>query len=264
MTRYYVAVGSERTGPFSPDELRAAAIAIEPGTLVWTQGMSEWSRADCVAELTPLLAEAKARGSASSPAEPPPVPMAAMAAQGAVGTDFILLNPRLPRMAQAICVFGLVVGPALWLINTVSCLASYGDYDTSTPLGWLMSACEVVFAIGSLITMVVIALGAWQFRDLRRVGLTVLKIGFWADIVLFGLAIMVLIAMAFSLAAVAPYADALAASAATADAAPPRTSTTHPGGVVNGIMMVLSLLALAWEIVSLVWLTRRADRLPLT
>ncbi len=110
MTRSYVAVGSERSGPFSPDELPTAAIALEPGTLVWAQGMSEWSRADGVAELAPLLAEANATGPTSTSVEPPPVPMAATAAQGAVGTDFILLNPRLPRMAQAICVFALVVG----------------------------------------------------------------------------------------------------------------------------------------------------------
>lgn len=261
MTRYYVAVGSERTGPFSPDELRAAAISLQPGTLVWSQGMSEWSRADCVADLAPLLAEGQAAGSTSAAVEPPAVPLAAATPDGGVGADFVLLNPRLPRMAQAICVFALVVCPALWLINGVSCLATYNDDDT--PLGVLVFACQVVFEIAGLITMALMAFGGWQLRGLRRLGVTVLKVGFWADIVLFGLAIVLLVAMAFSLAAVAPYADALAASAAPADAAPPVTSTSTAGGVVDGIMLVLGLLTLAWEIVSLVWLTRRADRLPL-
>ena len=47
MTRFYVAVGTDRNGPFAPDELRTA-VTLEPGSLVWAQGMDEWTRAEQV------------------------------------------------------------------------------------------------------------------------------------------------------------------------------------------------------------------------
>lgn len=51
---YYIVEGDNRIGPLTLSQL--AAKGIEPSTLVWTVGMSDWTRADCVQELSPLLA----------------------------------------------------------------------------------------------------------------------------------------------------------------------------------------------------------------
>lgn len=51
---YYIVVNDRREGPFSFEGLRARGI--EPTTLVWTAGMSDWKRAAEVAEMAPLLA----------------------------------------------------------------------------------------------------------------------------------------------------------------------------------------------------------------
>lgn len=51
---YYIVVNDRREGPFSFEGLRARGI--EPSTLVWTAGMSDWKRAANVAEVAPLLA----------------------------------------------------------------------------------------------------------------------------------------------------------------------------------------------------------------
>ncbi|MDE6022675.1 MAG: DUF4339 domain-containing protein, partial [Muribaculaceae bacterium] len=51
---YYIVVDDNRIGPLSISQLSARGI--EPSTLVWTVGLSDWTRADCVPELAPLLA----------------------------------------------------------------------------------------------------------------------------------------------------------------------------------------------------------------
>lgn len=51
---YYIVVDDNRVGPLSISQLSARGI--EPSTLVWTTGLSDWTRADCVPELAPLLA----------------------------------------------------------------------------------------------------------------------------------------------------------------------------------------------------------------
>ena len=51
---YYIVEGDSRIGPLTLSQLTAKGI--EPSTLVWTAGMADWTRADCVPELSPLLA----------------------------------------------------------------------------------------------------------------------------------------------------------------------------------------------------------------
>lgn len=50
---YYIVVNDERVGPLSLNQL--AERGIEPSTLVWTAGLSDWTRADCVPALESLL-----------------------------------------------------------------------------------------------------------------------------------------------------------------------------------------------------------------
>ena len=52
---YYIVEGDSRVGPLSIMQL--AERGIEPSTLVWTAGMADWTRADCVPELSHLLSE---------------------------------------------------------------------------------------------------------------------------------------------------------------------------------------------------------------
>lgn len=51
---YYIVVDDNRIGPLTLTQLSARGI--EPSTLVWTDGLSDWTRADCVPELASLLA----------------------------------------------------------------------------------------------------------------------------------------------------------------------------------------------------------------
>ena len=64
--QFYVALGGTQAGPFGMDALRGHATGgqLTRETLVWKQGMANWTPAGEVAELQPLFA----------PAGPPPLP----------------------------------------------------------------------------------------------------------------------------------------------------------------------------------------------
>ena len=64
-SRYFVAVNHQQTGPFDLDELRRQTQEgrLSRATLVWTQGMANWTAAGEVAELNALFAQL-----------PPPLP----------------------------------------------------------------------------------------------------------------------------------------------------------------------------------------------
>lgn len=72
---YYIVVNDHREGPFSFDQLKEKNL--EPSTLVWTAGFSDWVRADTIAELEPILAsrvrvdeQESAFGTYAQPMEP--------------------------------------------------------------------------------------------------------------------------------------------------------------------------------------------------
>jgi len=72
---WYFALDDERVGPRTLEEMRelAAAGVIGPATLVWTQGMAEWTTASAFPILTQPAAEPE------PPVEPPTLPQAAPA-----------------------------------------------------------------------------------------------------------------------------------------------------------------------------------------
>lgn len=61
-TRYYVLVNGAQTGPFTPEEIRrkAANGEISAATLVWTEGMAQWTEIGEVSELASLVPASKA------------------------------------------------------------------------------------------------------------------------------------------------------------------------------------------------------------
>jgi hypothetical protein len=63
--QYYLAVGGKQTGPFGKSELRAklANGDLTRDTLVWTQGLANWTEAGEVSALASLFAD-----------QPPPIP----------------------------------------------------------------------------------------------------------------------------------------------------------------------------------------------
>ena len=72
MKLYYYAQGDEQYGPFSQEELRNEPI--QSGTLIWYQGLKNWTPAGQLDELNELLASAKTQAnvvSAEGPLDAP-------------------------------------------------------------------------------------------------------------------------------------------------------------------------------------------------
>lgn len=51
---YYIVDNDRRVGPLTLRQL--AERGLEPSTLVWTAGLGDWTRADCIPDLAPLIA----------------------------------------------------------------------------------------------------------------------------------------------------------------------------------------------------------------
>src|SRR5688500_17263165 len=110
--KYYLATGSDRSGPFTLEEL-ATQPSLTANSLVWKGGMSEWARAEQVADVAallplPALPREQSQDTSYQSADPTPDRPTALTSD----EDFILCNPRLPRMAQLVCVYGILINPA--------------------------------------------------------------------------------------------------------------------------------------------------------
>lgn len=75
---YFILINNQQQGPYTLDELRSRNIT--SATLVWREGMADWTPAWKVAELVSLF-HADAADNAQTP--PPPAPSAGAAQQGA-------------------------------------------------------------------------------------------------------------------------------------------------------------------------------------
>jgi uncharacterized RDD family membrane protein YckC len=73
--QFYIEVNGQQTGPFTLDELKTKSI--QRDTLVWTEGMSNWTRAEQIPALTGIVQTVppplpNAQAAASSRQTPPP------------------------------------------------------------------------------------------------------------------------------------------------------------------------------------------------
>lgn len=91
MSQYYIAIGSAQKGPFPREHLLAQGL--RPDTMVWTDGMVQWQRADSIPELASLFAAAT-------------VSYATPVGQGAVPLAYDDVNGK--KIAAGIC--GILLG----------------------------------------------------------------------------------------------------------------------------------------------------------
>jgi len=117
MATYWLADGNTRRGPF-PSE-RLVAEGMRPDTLVWAEGMAQWTRADAVPDLRECFAGNAPENQGGEIASPPPaaVPLPspqpmpyAQPAYGAPGTVPYPATRNNNRVAAGIC--GILLG---WL-----------------------------------------------------------------------------------------------------------------------------------------------------
>ena len=153
--------------------------------------------------------------------------------------DFILCPPQLPRMAQAIIVYALVVAPALWLLG----LFGLEPLPENALVAFVQGAVNVLVVGGEFFFVCLLAIGGWKLRALRRSAGTWLRTVLWLGLALGGLA------MAGQL-----WVEVLASELT------PNLVVPHPR-LGDGAFLAVGLAALVFHICALVWLRRH--RAPL-
>jgi hypothetical protein len=238
--QYYIGDGNERRGPFERDQLLAQGVQSE--TLIWHQGLSNWVRAVEVTEIKTLLASV-----------PPPIPpitrsrpktASAKPAVNSSPTAFNALptNSALSPMANAICIFTIVLSPVFWIFGTVGALAGLPttptEYDVASFFLGLL-----IFGPISLAITILLTIGGLRLRDLRSSGLRLIKIGIWCDLALSALQLVAVVLLLASL------------NSENDTSASPNMAAT----LIGMLEASLGLCGLVFEVVALVWLYRHQN-----
>jgi len=100
--------------------------------------------------------------------------------------DFILCNPRLPRLAQAITVYTLIVAPFFWLLG----LGLPADKLPAEPYAALLQAAtDAVVKAGDFVAVALLFLGGMRLRALRQSAPSILRITLWFHLCLLAVGI---------------------------------------------------------------------------
>lgn len=149
-------------------------------------------------------------------------------------------------MANWICIYAIVVAPVLWVVGNMSCIMTGTTFHQDSRFFGVELGLMLVSSVVSLAIVIVWVFGGIQLRAMRRIGPTLIKIGFWAAIGWLVLYMMFLLPL-FILSDEVDMAE-----------------STPGGTVVAFLMLCIGVSAFAFEIVAVIWLYRFGDKLPLT
>lgn len=153
-------------------------------------------------------------------------------------SDFVLCHPRLPRMAQWITVYALVVLPVLWLLSLASLRL---PSEPNAYVQFVEQTSNVVVVAGETLAMLVMLAGGWKLRALKVSGPRWIRAGIglrWVmEAVALGSAIWILLL--------------------SKDA----SSDTPTWSLGESLLVAAGFGALVFEIAAWVWLTRHGHRL---
>jgi len=148
--------------------------------------------------------------------------------------DFILCPPQLPRMAKAILVYALVASPVRWLVG----LFTFEPLPDHALVAFTEGTLNFLTSSGEFLVLVLLAIGGWKLRALRPAAPTWLQ---WSLGLHLGLIVLALAGYAW-----------LAVLATELLPNSPAPSLN----VGDGLILVMVLASLTFEISALVWLRR--------
>lgn len=112
------------------------------------------------------------------------------------GDDFVLCNPALPRMGQAIIAYALVVSPLYWLFGL-------DMPDDPAPLQFLPALIHTLaygaLTAGDFAAVLLLLIGALKLRRLNRAGADLLRVTLWFHLCLLALGVVALLVETFLL-----------------------------------------------------------------
>jgi hypothetical protein len=234
---WWISENGKPAGPYSEAFVIAGVTSgtLSPLMYACPVNQAEWKR---ISEWLPFAAVCVA-------VQPPLPPDAANLA------EFPLTNPKLPRMANWICVFTIFIVPLWWFISDFSCcvtgsMLSENSRFFALEIGWKIV--EVIVCLG---ISVFLFLGGLRLRSLRRSGLKIIKIGLILDLAFALIGIIFVIGLGLI-------------SAIAEDTNSSWAENTTAGTIISFVLFILGLVYVAFEITALIWLYRNEKNLLLT
>ncbi|HWB10342.1 MAG TPA: serine/threonine-protein kinase [Pirellulales bacterium] len=177
-----------------------------------------------------------ARPAASSPADLAGRPT------GAPNETFVVFNPRLPKIAQWICGYALVISPVLFALSLAGLMVFTLDSND-----YMEIAGELFTLPLSSLTVVLLFVGGLRLRGLQRSGVGWLKAGFGLEILWLPVYLALWLVWTAADPTVVAALDKL----------------DKPGNGRDFISLSLVILCYAFDIFAFVWLRRFSRTLPL-
>lgn len=234
--RWWVVKNNIPEGPFSEAYIVAAfkGGAILAETLVCPVGENQWKQ---LCECPPFAELVSMTTSAAKPLIPP---VRSVARRGRFMGLFT--NPRLPRMANWICVYCLVVNPVLTILTLPLDFSDTMSVETTSPAFGLAFLWDLLCFLMSIALVVVLICGGLKLKKMKPSGRV------WAITVLY----LDLGTSAFEILG-GIFLSALV------EAIDPKVSGSNGLSMGLGLSLLILVLWLAlmvFEIVALVWLHR--------
>lgn len=161
-------------------------------------------------------------------------------------TDSPLTNPKLPLMANLICIYAIVVSPAQWVSSGLSNFIVGFSFRAESNLFPIELLALTFHGLVSLIAIIFLVIGGLRFRSLSSSGPTIIEVSILTNLTCSLLMFLFVLGL-FMTSSAGDLAE-----------------SSPAGEVVSFFMILVGLAGLAFEITSVIWLYRNAKSLPLT
>jgi predicted permease len=234
-SQWWLAKNSAAEGPLSHQEIRDALNSnkISRADYAYSSNEKEWKPLSAWSEFDSGTEEAAIQPPPAPPVESYPI-------------EPLITNPRLPAMANWICIYTLLVSPWLWWFYTVSDLTSGPIFVENSPLAGVEALAMFVGMFTSLIITVALFIGGMRLRALRRSGTTII-------ILSIVVAVAVQVLMLFGVILLLAMSDPIHYATKTVAAE-----------LIDFFAVIVGLCEAAFMVTALLWLRRNEQYLPLT
>jgi hypothetical protein len=261
-TEWFFEKNGEQHGPVSDVQLKqfAADGDLRPENLVWQETLPDWQPARTIKGLFPTTHSGNPpplpTDTSRFKSAPPPLTTrngkraTAIPSpdnpEGLFAADSPVTNPLLPPVANAICIYAIVLSPIIWILYLGHEMA--GDFNFAD--GSRFFGFEVAeFFFHKMLSLAVVAIlfvGGLRLRELRRSGVFLVRLGICSSIAIDFMLRPVLLIFLLTIAEESDLAD-----------------DTTSFSFLDFVLGVVVLCELAFMVFAMIWLYRKSRLLLL-
>lgn len=232
---WWLAKNGEAEGPLSHQEISDALKSkrVSSADYAYSSDQKEWKPLAVWSEFE--------SGTEESALQPPPAPPL-----DSYYLEPLFTNPRLPTMANWICIYTLQISPWLWCLYTVSEVLSGTALNEKAPLMGVEALAMIISILVSLGVTFSLFIGGIRLRALSRLGSNIIIL----SIVVATAAHLLLILGMMGIGLMADQNDFASKSVSVE--------------LIDYFVLIVALCEGAFMLTSLFWLRRNARFLPLT